>query len=143
MGMIFVPSIGGVSHDVIEDTKMEDLEKGCEVLVKVLLSLAVQEEGKEERIEEEQKHPQEQVPQQQQQQQQQQHKQQKPTSHTALLCIDLQDMPPTTTRPDVDFTPQQVQHYNNNISFVLERVKTAQEKARELGLEVIHCRIER
>ncbi|WP_371814528.1 M20/M25/M40 family metallo-hydrolase [Jeotgalicoccus sp. WY2] len=31
-GMIFVPSIGGISHNVEEETDVEDLVKGIEVL---------------------------------------------------------------------------------------------------------------
>ena len=30
--MLFVPSIGGISHHWAEDTKREDLALGCEVL---------------------------------------------------------------------------------------------------------------
>ena len=136
MGMIFVPSIHGVSHDFTEDTKMEDLVMGCNVLLKTLLSLGTQLDwGTSTTMDQESQCEQQQQP----QSKPQQHR---PLSHTALLCIDLQDMPPTTTRPDIDFTLQQVQHYNNNLPHVLERVKLAQKTARELGLEVIHCRIE-
>ena len=31
-GMLFVPSIGGISHHVLEDTREEDIVLGCEVL---------------------------------------------------------------------------------------------------------------
>jgi len=30
--MLFVPSIGGVSHDFSEDTKEEDIVLGCQVM---------------------------------------------------------------------------------------------------------------
>ncbi len=39
-GMLFVPSIGGLSHNVEEDTDIEDLVKGIEVLAKALYKLA-------------------------------------------------------------------------------------------------------
>ncbi len=32
-GMLFVPSINGISHNFAEDTKEEDLVAGCQVLV--------------------------------------------------------------------------------------------------------------
>ncbi len=38
-GMLFVPSINGISHSPLEDTKWEHLVKGTEVLLKVLLEL--------------------------------------------------------------------------------------------------------
>ena len=38
--MIFVPSVGGISHNVREYTKPEDLEAGANVLLKVMLELA-------------------------------------------------------------------------------------------------------
>ena len=41
VGMLFVPSIGGISHHWTEDTKREDLELGCLVMggaVELLLS---------------------------------------------------------------------------------------------------------
>lgn len=38
-GMIFVPSIGGISHAFDEDTKEEDLVKGLEVLAQAAFSL--------------------------------------------------------------------------------------------------------
>ena len=39
-GMIFVPSIGGVSHNPAEDTKTEDLKQGIEALKTALWKLA-------------------------------------------------------------------------------------------------------
>jgi N-carbamoyl-L-amino-acid hydrolase len=39
-GMIFVPSVGGVSHNVRDFTEARDLEAGANVLLKVLLDLA-------------------------------------------------------------------------------------------------------
>ncbi|MDD9901586.1 MAG: Zn-dependent hydrolase [Alphaproteobacteria bacterium] len=39
-GMIFVPSINGISHSPKEDTAMEDIQKGAEVLCAVLQELA-------------------------------------------------------------------------------------------------------
>lgn len=38
--MIFVPSIGGISHNPAEDTRPEDLAAGTEVLMRTLLELA-------------------------------------------------------------------------------------------------------
>lgn len=38
--MIFVPSVGGISHNVREFTKPEDLEAGANVLLQVMLQLA-------------------------------------------------------------------------------------------------------
>jgi N-carbamoyl-L-amino-acid hydrolase len=39
-GMIFVPSIGGISHNPAESTRPEDLAAGVQVLAEVLLELA-------------------------------------------------------------------------------------------------------
>ena len=39
MGMIFVPSIGGISHSPLERTSWEDCTRGAEVLMGTLLSL--------------------------------------------------------------------------------------------------------
>lgn len=39
-GMLFVPSIGGLSHNVEEETDIEDLVKGIEVLAEALYKLA-------------------------------------------------------------------------------------------------------
>ncbi|MGR3205932.1 allantoate deiminase [Bacillus glycinifermentans] len=41
--MLFVPSIGGISHNTNEQTKIEDLVKGIEVLKDVLFELAYKE----------------------------------------------------------------------------------------------------
>lgn len=40
VGMIFVPSVGGRSHSPEEFTRYEDIEKGCNVLLRALLRLA-------------------------------------------------------------------------------------------------------
>jgi len=34
--MLFVPSIGGRSHDIVEDTHEDDIVLGCEVLARVV-----------------------------------------------------------------------------------------------------------
>ena len=34
--MLFVPSIGGRSHDIVEDTDEDDIVLGCEVLARVV-----------------------------------------------------------------------------------------------------------
>lgn len=39
-GMIFVPSIGGLSHNVLEDTAPADIVRGAQLLLQVLLKLA-------------------------------------------------------------------------------------------------------
>ena len=38
-GMIFVPSVGGISHNYNEFTKPQDLDSGAKVLWDVLLEL--------------------------------------------------------------------------------------------------------
>lgn len=38
--MLFVPSIGGISHNVEEETDIDDLVKGIEVLVETLYKIA-------------------------------------------------------------------------------------------------------
>ena len=38
-GMIFVPSVGGISHSPREYTREEDLEKGVNVLLETILQL--------------------------------------------------------------------------------------------------------
>jgi beta-ureidopropionase / N-carbamoyl-L-amino-acid hydrolase len=39
MGMIFVPSIGGISHSPRESTRWEDAANGCEVLYRTILAI--------------------------------------------------------------------------------------------------------
>lgn len=39
VGMIFVPSIGGLSHCPEEDTRAEDIEKGCNLLIEAVYQL--------------------------------------------------------------------------------------------------------
>lgn len=41
--MLFVPSIDGISHNVKEETNIEDLVKGIEVLKETLYELAYKE----------------------------------------------------------------------------------------------------
>ena len=38
--MVFVPCVGGISHNEIEDAKSEDLTAGCNVLLNALLDRA-------------------------------------------------------------------------------------------------------
>jgi N-carbamoyl-L-amino-acid hydrolase len=40
VGMLFVPSIGGISHDFAEDTAEADLATGLEVLARAAVALA-------------------------------------------------------------------------------------------------------
>jgi N-carbamoyl-L-amino-acid hydrolase len=35
--MVFVPGVGGISHNEIEDAKPEDLTAGCNVLLNAVL----------------------------------------------------------------------------------------------------------
>lgn len=60
----------------------------------------------------------------------------------ALLCIDLQNMPPTTARQGVDFDTSEVESFETQLPQTLVQVKTAQDYARARGLELVHCRIE-
>jgi N-carbamoyl-L-amino-acid hydrolase len=39
MGMIFVPSVGGISHAPKENTRWEDAANGCEVLYQTILAI--------------------------------------------------------------------------------------------------------
>lgn len=39
-GMIFVPSVGGLSHNIHEDTRPEHLQAGADVLLHSVLQLA-------------------------------------------------------------------------------------------------------
>ena len=38
-GMLFVPSIGGISHDIAEDTAEEDIVRGCRALATATAAL--------------------------------------------------------------------------------------------------------
>jgi len=38
--MIFVPCVGGISHNEIEDAKPDDLTAGCNVLLNAVLDTA-------------------------------------------------------------------------------------------------------
>ena len=38
-GMLFIPSIGGISHDFAEDSREEDIVLGCQVLAQAALEL--------------------------------------------------------------------------------------------------------
>ncbi len=44
MGMIFVPSVGGVSHSTEEFTRAEDCALGADVLLQTILRLDEQQE---------------------------------------------------------------------------------------------------
>ena len=39
IGMIFIPSVGGISHSPLEFSKDEDIEKGVSVLLRALLKV--------------------------------------------------------------------------------------------------------
>ena len=38
-GMLFIPSIGGISHDFTEDSREEDIVLGCQVLAEAVIQL--------------------------------------------------------------------------------------------------------
>jgi N-carbamoyl-L-amino-acid hydrolase len=38
--MVFVPCVGGISHNEIEDAKPDELTAGCNVLLNALLEIA-------------------------------------------------------------------------------------------------------
>ena len=38
-GMLFIPSIGGISHDIAEDTGEEDIVRGCRTLATATAAL--------------------------------------------------------------------------------------------------------
>ncbi len=38
-GMLFIPSINGISHSPLENSRREDIEKGCQVLLETILKL--------------------------------------------------------------------------------------------------------
>ena len=40
MGMIFVPSVGGISHSPLEHTAPEDIDRGVQILAATLERLA-------------------------------------------------------------------------------------------------------
>ncbi len=40
VGMIFIPSIDGVSHNIKEFSRLEDMARGTELLLKTTLKLA-------------------------------------------------------------------------------------------------------
>ena len=63
------------------------------------------------------------------------------TRNVALLCIDLQEMPPTTSREDVDFSTADVAAFEAGKGTLLQNVKSAQCHARDNGMEVVHCKI--
>jgi N-carbamoyl-L-amino-acid hydrolase len=39
--MIFVPSVGGISHNIKEFTRAEDVQAGADVLLNVVVDLAM------------------------------------------------------------------------------------------------------
>lgn len=75
-----------------------------------------------------------------------------PTSpETALLCIDLQQMPPSSARDGVDFDAADQAYFEAHTPALLERVAAVQRHARAMGtaqgsagmlpMELVHCRI--
>lgn len=60
---------------------------------------------------------------------------------TALLCIDMQNFPPTTTRDGVDFSAEDIKSYPDRLEKVKRNAKIAQKYARSKCMEVIFCRI--
>ena len=144
MGMIFVPSANGISHHHLEHTDFEDLEAGANVLLNTMIEMAtkgvddemggrrspvnvskkrkvVVDEGPANRtvsVDE------------------------GPAERTVLLCIDLQQMEPTSGRPEVDFNDQDLESWRTNIPALLHNVSLLQKHARSNPtIEVVHCRI--
>jgi beta-ureidopropionase / N-carbamoyl-L-amino-acid hydrolase len=40
--MLFIPSIGGISHDFAEDSREEDIVLGCQVLADAAASILIE-----------------------------------------------------------------------------------------------------
>ena len=136
MGMIFVPSRDGVSHHHSEHTDWPSLQKGCDVLLNVLIELASTTRSSVSR----------QAPKISRSSTSTSLHRMKTSSEkdpkSALLCIDLQNMPPTTARKGVDFSLEEAAAFQRQVPGLTERVAKAQQKARSCGMEVIHCRIQ-
>ena len=70
---------------------------------------------------------------------------------SALLCIDLQQMPPSSARDGVDFNASDQAYFEAHTPALLARVAAVQHRARALGtalgpagsasMELVHCRI--
>jgi N-carbamoyl-L-amino-acid hydrolase len=43
--MLFIPSIGGISHDFAEDSHRDDLILGCQVMATAVVDLLASREG--------------------------------------------------------------------------------------------------
>ena len=142
MGMIFVPSINGISHHFSENTKLQDLISGTNILLNTMIELATKgiesnNTNTDERCLKKQKVF---------------HEASKKTSgeqataidpKTVLLCIDLQNMEPTSERSDVDFNADDVNTFKSNLPPLIENVSRLQQYARSnpSSMEVVHCRI--
>ena len=68
-------------------------------------------------------------------------KKQRKNNKTALLCIDMQNFPPTTTRDGVDFSAEDIKSYPDRLETVKRNAEIAQKHARSKCMEVIFCRI--
>ena len=142
MGMIFVPSINGISHHFSENTKLEDLISGANILLNTMIELAVKgiekrDNGHNERSLKKQKifH----------EASEKKNGEQLAAIHpkTVLLCIDLQNMEPTSERSDVDFNADDVNTFKSKLPQLIENVSQLQQFARSTpsSMEVVHCRI--
>ena len=68
-------------------------------------------------------------------------KKKRKNNKTALLCIDMQNFPPTTTRDGVDFSAEDIKSYPDRLETVKRNAEKAQKHARSKCMEVIFCRI--
>ena len=143
MGMIFVPSVNGISHHHSEHTDFEDLVAGANVLLNTMIEMATKgvvddddERGRrrapagESEISPRKK-------------QKVSGDECNSTDQIVLLCIDLQNMEPTSERSEVDFSDQDLQDWKKNLPQLLGNVVQLQQHARSnpATMEVVHCRI--
>jgi beta-ureidopropionase / N-carbamoyl-L-amino-acid hydrolase len=146
MGMIFVPSVNGISHHHSEHTELSDLVAGANVLLNTLIELATKGIAVKKNLEETEMmnnvalkndaiklNSVNIIP--------SQIELEKPK--TILLCIDLQNMEPTSERSDVDFNSDDLSTWRKNVPQLLDNVVKLQQLARKNPdtMEIIHCRI--
>ena len=148
MGMIFVPSIGGVSHHHTENTKFEDIVLGANVLLNTLIELATtpdlerREQSPATKAKEAASNAHARVKTHPANLSLQVKKRAMLRDREVLLCIDLQNMGPTTARKGVDFAENDVEGFAASLKSVVKKVSAAQKKARaDAASEVVHCRI--
>jgi len=146
MGMIFVPSINGISHDPLEATHFEDIKKGANLLLNALSSLAgagplvtsgtvpFSCEAKTSAT----KRKADQISNTLPSDSLRSKEIVTDTDKRVLLCIDLQQFPPSSSTAEEVAKFQEVQD-----RVVVPNVKALQLLAREHpDFEVVHCRIQ-